>query len=558
MNQLSQTVSGLTLSQKISIAAAAVITVAGLYSFTRWKHENDFRPLYTSMAAEDAAAVVQKLREGGVEYRLSDNGTAVLVPSTKLAESRLSLAAAGLPKSGRIGFELFDKSNFGTTDFVEHINYKRALEGELERSMMSLAEVEEARVHLTLPKDSVFLEQQQPAKASVVLKLRPGAQVSAQNVAAVTNLVASAVEGLSPESVSVVDMQGNLLSRPRRLDASDGSEVTTEALEVRQQLERDLVAKIHATLEPLLGADRFRAGASVECDLSSGDQQEEIYDPTHSVMASSQKTEDVMERGGSASGVPGTASNLPRGGAGPTPNNTGGTSRRTESMTFQTSRVVKHTRIPQGIIKRMSLAVLLDQAVHWEGTGASRQRVFDPPKPEMIQSLKGLIAAATGLSTERGDQLIIESLPFESTQNAEPPAPPAKKAKPVAAVPEPAWQQFVNKYRDLAAMIAMSIAALTFVLRMVTGMMRGKAPRTTGAARELPAGAAEPTAFPMANRAAPPHGVAHGPTHEVAPALLRPEDNLDVPERVRELARRDTALAANVVRAWLQDEKARV
>jgi flagellar M-ring protein FliF len=547
MNQLTQAVTGLTLSQKITIAAAAVLTAAGLFAFTRWKHESDFRPLYTSMAAEDAAAVVQKLRETGVEYRLSESGSSVSVPSTRLAESRLALAAAGLPKTGRIGFELFDKSSFGATDFVEHINYKRALEGELERSMMSLAEVEEARVHLTLPKDSVFLEQQQPAKASVVLKLRPGSQVSSQNVAAMTNLVASAVEGLAPESVSVVDMNGNLLSRPRRVDPADGSQVTTEALEVRQQIEHDLVAKIHATLEPLLGANRFRAGASVECDLSSGEQQEETYDPTHSVMASSQKTEDVTERGGAASGVPGTASNLPRGGSGPTPN-TSGTSRRTESMTYQTSRVVKHTRIPQGIIRHISLAVLLDQDVHWEGQGAARQRVFEPPKPEMIQSLKGLISAATGLNTERGDQLIIESLPFESTQNAEPPVAPAKKPKPVPAPVEPAWQQFVNKYRDLGAMVAMGIALITFVLRMVSGMFRGKGGRAPETARELGA-APEPGALQVANRPAN--------SYQVSPASLRPEDNLDVPDRVRELAKRDTALAANVVRVWLQEEKSR-
>jgi len=548
MNQLTQAVTGLSLSQKISIAAAAVLTVAGLYGFSRWKHEGDFRPLYTSMAAEDAAAVVQKLRETGVEYRLSESGSSVLVPSTRLAESRLALAAAGLPKTGRIGFELFDKSSFGATDFVEHINYKRALEGELERSMMSLAEVEEARVHLTLPKDSVFLEQQQPAKASVVLKLRPGAQVSVQNVAAMTNLVASAVEGLSPEGVSVVDMSGNLLSRPRRTGADDGSQVTTEALEVRQQIERELVAKIHATLEPLIGADRFRAGASVECDLISGDQQEEIYDPTHSVMTSSQKTEDVMEKGGSASGVPGTASNLPRGGSGPT-QNAGGTTRRTESMTYQTSRVVKHTRIPQGVIKHMSLAVLLDQEVHWEGQGTARQRVFDPPKPEMIQSLKGLIAAATGLNTERGDQLIIESLPFESTQNAQPPPPPAKRPKQIPAPVEPAWQQFVTKYKDVGAMAAMGIALLTFVLRMVTGMFRGKGGRAPEAARELPA-AHEPGTLQVANRPAQ--------AYEAAPASLRAaEDTLDVPERVRQLASRDTTLAANVVRSWLQEEKSR-
>src|ERR1035438_2747842 len=146
MDQMKNLLSGLTLRQRISIIAAVIAVVAGMIGFVHWKHESDFRPLYTSMAAEDAAGVVQKLRETGVEYRLADNGAAVMVPSVKLAESRLTLAAAGLPKTGRIGFELFDKSNFGATEFVEHINYKRALEGELERSVMSLAEVEEAQI----------------------------------------------------------------------------------------------------------------------------------------------------------------------------------------------------------------------------------------------------------------------------------------------------------------------------------------------------------------------------------------------------------------------------
>src|ERR1017187_5364471 len=189
MEQFSQLLAGLSVKQRTSIVIAALLTAAGIITFTRWKHEDDFRPLYTSMALEDASGVVQKLRETGVEYRLSENGSAVLVPSAKLAESRLALASAGLPKTGRIGFELFDKTNFGTTEFVEHINYKRALDGELERSVISLAEVEQARVHLSLPKDSVFIEQQQPAKASVLLKIRPGAQISPQNILAVTHQI---------------------------------------------------------------------------------------------------------------------------------------------------------------------------------------------------------------------------------------------------------------------------------------------------------------------------------------------------------------------------------
>src|SRR5208283_302538 len=154
----------------------------------------------------------------------------------RLADSRLTLASAGLPKSGRIGFELFDKTNFGATELVEHINHQRALEGELERSVMSMAEVVQARVHLTFPKESVFLDQQQPAKASVMVKLRPGARISPQNVVAITNMIASAVEGLNPDGVAVLDMDGNLLSRPRLAAGSD-SQVTSEAIEVRRQLE---------------------------------------------------------------------------------------------------------------------------------------------------------------------------------------------------------------------------------------------------------------------------------------------------------------------------------
>src|SRR5580658_6118801 len=219
MDQLKKLITDLTVVQRVSILVAVLIAGSAIAALLHYRTESDFRPLYTAMAPEDAAPVVQKLKESGVDYRLSDGGSVVLVPSARLAESRLTVAAAGLPKSGRIGFELFDKTNFGATELVEHINYQRALEGELERSVMSMAEVVQARVHLTFPKESVFLDQQQPAKASVMIKLRPGVRISPQNVIALSNLAASAVEGLSPDAVAVIDMDGNLLSRPKRASA---------------------------------------------------------------------------------------------------------------------------------------------------------------------------------------------------------------------------------------------------------------------------------------------------------------------------------------------------
>ena len=245
----------LSVRQRITIAIVALAVAGGIYALIHYQHEADFKPLFTGLAPEDAAAIVQKLKEGGVEYRLPEAGGAVLVPSSRLAELRLTLAAAGLPKTGRIGFELFDKANLGATEFTEHINYRRALEGELERSVMSLAEVEQARVHLTFPKDSVFLDAQQPAKASVLVKIRPGAHLSPPNVLAINHLVASAVEGLSPDAVSVLDMNGNLLGQPKPAGSLDGPEPSEAVLDFRHHVEADLLSKINATLEPLLGAE---------------------------------------------------------------------------------------------------------------------------------------------------------------------------------------------------------------------------------------------------------------------------------------------------------------
>src|SRR5690349_10866263 len=172
----------LSVRQRITIVLVALLAGAGIYALIQWQREGDFRPLFTGLGAEDAGGIVQKLKETGVDYRLSETGGSVLVPSARVADLRLSLAASGLPKSGRIGFELFDKTNLGASEFTEKVNYRRALEGELERSVMVLAEVEQARVHITFPKDSVFLESQQPAKASVLVRLKPGARLAPQNV----------------------------------------------------------------------------------------------------------------------------------------------------------------------------------------------------------------------------------------------------------------------------------------------------------------------------------------------------------------------------------------
>lgn len=448
LEQIRNIFAGLSLRQKITIGVAAVAVLAGLASFLHWREEAAFETLYAGLPEEDAAQVVGRLKESGAEYRLENGGKTIRVRSERIADLRLAMAASGVPKSGRIGFELFDQANFGGTQFAEQVNFHRALEGELERSVMTLGEVEGARVHITPPKDSLFLDQQRPAKASVLLRLRPGARLNAQNVQAITQLVASAVEGLTPEMVSVLDSRGNLLNRARRPGGGDPDEPSELVVEYRRTIERDLLAKINGTLEPLLGQEKFRAGVSVDCDLSTTEQSEESFDPSRSVMSQSQRTEDVAGAN-QTSGVPGVASNLPRPTSRPGAGATGMT-RRTESISYQSSRLVKRTKTPQGQIRRISVSVLLDHNVRYEGEGPKARRVVEPPSPERLKATRELVAGVIGFREDRGDQLIVEALPFESTLSFEPP-PAAAPETPSGVLPALTWAVEAGKANPLMA-----------------------------------------------------------------------------------------------------------
>jgi flagellar M-ring protein FliF len=545
----------LTWKQILSIVVVAGGVIAGLVSLSRWNQDRDFRPLYSSLSPEDAAAVLTKVKESGTEFRISDNGTSVLVPSAKVAELRLQLAAAEIPKSGRIGFELFDKTNFGASDFAEQVNYHRALEGELERSVMSLSAVEQARVHITLAKESVFLESRQPAKASVLVKLRPGSQLTAQNVAAICQLTASAVDGLAPEAVSVVDMRGNLLNRARRASSADDSGPSSAEIDYRQQIEHDLLTKINSALDPLLGADKFRATAAVECDFSSAEQSEENFDPSKSVMLTSQKTEDISG-GPVAAGVPGAASSLPRPTSRPVTGSNGVT-RRSENITYQSSHTVRHVRVPEGAIKHMSVALLVDSDVRWEGTGDKAKRVVQPPTPEKLKSIHDLVAGVIGFSAERGDQLVVESLPFESTLNPEPVLLVPKAAPVVPA--SPLDQLLKNKYVMIGAAVGVLVLLGIVVVAIKLGRSGGR--RGVELDGQLPAGGAAGSLdlgrqieATLAEQAA----LRQKQENDALNALKLPPVTKKaeiLTKHIGEQAKKDTTPMAHVLRAWMSEAK---
>jgi flagellar M-ring protein FliF len=563
MNQLKQIYDRLSWTQRIWILIAVASVIGGLAWVNHWNDERDFKPLFTGLADEDAGALVAKLHEAGVEYRLASNGSTILVPSDKVAEARLQMASAGLPKSGRIGFELFDKANFGASEFTEQVNYHRAIEGELERSVMSIREVETARVHLTLAKDSLYTEARQPAKASVLVKLRHAASLSPQNVAAICQLTASAVPGLSADQVSLVDTAGNLLNRPRPTQ-TDGTEGSEASLDYRKSIEQGIQNKISSTLEPLLGPDHFRIGVSADVDLTSGEQSEEVFDPSKSVMVTSQRTEDGPAVA-TASGVPGTASNLPHPAAKPS-TGVSNYARHTENISYQTSRVVKHTRLPQGSVKKLSLSILVDHSLRWDGP----KRIVEPPSAEKLKVIHDLVAAATGLDPVRGDQLVVDAFPFESTLTAEP-STPSPGGAPVAASPLPPWLLKLLGQKNFAIIAGVGAGAMLLLvvgfLMMLSRMRRKRRVEAELAARALEEAKTKETlsvADAQKNLEARMAGQVGEQARKDAEAMLQlklPEVQTKKTEVIKKHiaaeAKKDPTAMAQVVRSWLHGENQR-
>jgi flagellar M-ring protein FliF len=551
LDQLQKLWSSMSAFQRVTIAVAVLAAGGAFMAISSWRHDSNFKALYRGMASEDAAQAVQKLKEGNIEYRLEDDGNTIMVPTSKASEARLLLAREGLPKSGRIGFELFDKTNFATTDFAEQVNYRRALEGELERTIASLAEIEKARVHLTFPKDSVFVESRQPAKASVLLNLRHAASLAPENVAAIAHLVASAVEGLSPQQVTIVDSHGDLLNKPRSADAlgsaSDGQ------FEYQVNVEHELAKKLNETLDPILGAGNYRTGVSVECDFSGVDESEEVLDPTKSTIVSSQRT-DESTAGRVNAGVPGVAANLPDPPAA-TPAGASGTTRRTESTNYQTSRTVRHVEHPRGEVKRLTVAVLLDQEMKWVKKGSAYTRTFIAPPPEKISVIKNLVTNVAGINAARGDQLTVDTMPFDgSIREDRPDDPKAQSGSPAAGQKAPWYQTLDPKVIAGGAAGAVLIVCVGIWLAL-RGRGRGRRLEATETMPALPPPSARQLASEAPSLALDPLTEEQKLIDSLKAPMLSATKNEALTKYLRQEVKKDPAVATQLLRTWLLEEE---
>jgi len=396
--------------QRAWAVVAALLLAALLGGLTWYAMRPDWRTLYVNMEPDDARQAEQILAQAQVPFEPTADGAGIRVPAAQLDKARLATAAKGGVKSGRLGFEIFDKPNWVGSEFDEQVNYQRALEGELEHTVGTLSDIESARVHLVLPHDSLFRDEERPAKASVVLKLRHRTLADGEPEA-IRNLVASAVDGLTPDHVVLVDAAGNLPLGPK----------TAEAVEL--SAEQALEDKLIATLEPVTGAGNVRASVTLDYNPAATDETDETYDPDKTVTLQMQRSEQTTGAQAVAAGVAGAASNAPNTQALPVypRETTAPTSSKTESSNYGASKTVKHTIENPGHVRRLTAAIVVNDRL-MQATTKNRAAVWQPRSADELRNLTVLAQAAVGFDASRGDMLTVEDLAFDSNRPQPPPA----------------------------------------------------------------------------------------------------------------------------------------
>lgn len=568
LNQLIVIWNRLQPNQRVTIVLFAALALVALGSLSFYMNRVDYVVAYRDLNPEDAQAIAMKLKELKKDYHVSADQTTIEIAgsTTDIDNLRMEIASSGLQRSGRIGYEIFDKNQFGMTDFTEQVNYKRALEGELGRTISSVAEVTEARVLLVLPKQSLFEDKQEEAKASVFVRLKRGRDLPRASIAGIVNLVAGAVQGLPTRNVSVVDSEGRVLSR---LSSGDGVRSDVE-MTAQAQIEKDMIAKVTSMLEPVVGKDKVHVNASVDLDFNSSEQTEETYNPTPPpVIASQQKSEERVGSATPVGGVPGT-----RSGSGAALVSSAATperSRQHEVTNYEVSKLWRHTIQPKGAIQRISMAVLLDyKTVYAKGADGKSTASFAPWTKEELDSYRKLVQGTVGYNENRGDSLTLENMPFF--------AEPAQDGAGVALPWHVKYQGYLMPAMKYTAFLLLFMMAYYFLVRPVRkrvfqsiasvtpALPKGQGP-TASPAKQIAAGTNKSQAASAHVQTALP--AATGPTvsaseleAEVEQELMREAEAAGAGSRkyevlkrkVVEHAQKDPEQVSQLVRSWIHEQ----
>ena len=571
MDSLRRLLTSLSPMQLASLGGVLLAVMGVVLGSAYMLNQPDYTLLYTDLDATSATSVVERLKAADVPYELIDGGRSIRVASDRADEMRLTLASEGVPESGRIGFEVFDRTQFGTTEFLEQVNFRRALEGELARTIATIGDVASARVHIALAKKSIFAGQTEEAKASVVLKLKSGRALSEATVRGIAGLIAGSVESLRPEQVTIVDTAGRSLLR-----TSDGAAATAMAAAEREsQVAREMEAQLVGLLETIVGPGRARVSVAAQVSTASQEETQESFDP-ETVVRSRQMSSEPVPGAKNAGGVAGTRANLPE--AGTTPAEGGAAAAATtnpnarvqETTNYEVGKRVVRRIEPSGQVSRLSVAVLVDNipTTETDANGATTT-ASKPRDPAELERINRLVAAAIGLDTDRGDRLTVENIAFDVPQEA-----PVEAPDMMTRVGDIAGRYWRPVVMPLLMVVVVALAFTTVFRPMVRGLLARAAEPTTlpvALGPGLATAGAAPGGAAGAAAAAPPMSVVGVQMPDGVPSIADLQSQFEAqldrdlvsqgmtPERripilTKKIARRadaDPAQVATAMRGWL-------
>lgn len=455
------------MSGVIMTIGGAVGTLGLIGALVYYGTQPNYAVLFSGLKPAEAQSIVEKLKTANVPYAISNGETTVSVPSDRIPELRLQMASEGVLSGGHVGFDLFDKTSFGATDFAQQVNYRRAIEGELAKTLEGLDEVETARVHITPKKESVYSDKEEGAKASVMVRVKQNKALSNERTEAIVSLVASSVEGLEPSSISVMDTSGRLLAAAGRTRDGNGTDAGAfqAQLEAKQKFENENSARIVALLEPVVGDNRVRADVAADIDFSKIEQSEEKYDPKSQVIRSQQIDQESRTPPATTTNLAvGARSNNPvtqptPAAAAPAPNTTASTTgpgdqRKSSTVNYEIDKTVKKTIGGGGRVNRMTVSVVVD---HKTVGGVEVARTSDE-----IKQIQDLVTAAVGIDANRGDSVVVQTMPF-SKPEPEAAGTPSFFEKNKQLVP------YLTKY---GVLVLIALLLLIFVVRPAKKALR--------------------------------------------------------------------------------------
>jgi flagellar M-ring protein FliF len=519
--------------QKIMLVLGVAAVIAVMAAVWMWGQQPDYRVLFSNFTDRDGGAIVAELEKMNVHYKYADGGGALLVPASQVHDLRLKLAAQGLPKGGNVGFEVMENQKLGSSQFIEQINFQRAMEGELARSIESLSAVQAARVHLAMPKDSVFVSEQKMPTASVLLNLQPGRVLDAQQVSAIVHLVASSVPELQTKNVTIVDQNGNLLSDTSKAASVNGMDPSQ--IKYVQNLQESVVKRIESIITPIVGPDNVRAEATADVDFSHSEQAVESYKPNQTADAMairSQQTSESLNGSANPGGVPGALTNQPPApatapivapgkGAAPAAPATApvANTRKDATVNYELDKTIQYVQQGVGGLKRLSVAVVVNYKKATDKDGKVSMKPLTEAEKTQITNL---VKEAMGYNQERGDTINVVNTPFATTAQE--------------VIPEvPLWKQpnTIQIAMQTGKYLLMGIALLVLYLRMLKPMLKK---------------ISEAPALPSPRQGTEPQLSADGMLMPISSGQRNYQDNLT---RAQKLASEDPRVVANIVKTWV-------